>query len=62
MGQQVKTYSKLNFKSRRREIEFERMFKLFVLDPKPSDLTMSRLKFFERKMEGRTRICGKRLG
>jgi len=38
------------------------MLKLFVLDPKPSDLTMSRLKFFERKMEGRTRICGKRLG
>lgn len=62
MGQQLKKNSKLN--SNLVGVEksvFNRLKKLFFLDPKPSDLTMDRLKFFEKKMEGRTRTCGKRL-
>ncbi len=63
MGQQLKKNSKLNmYKIVGAEKSFfKRLIKLFFLDPKPSDLTMNRLKFFEKKMEDRTRTCGKRL-
>jgi len=51
MGQQVNIKSKLNKKVGVEKSKFNRLYKFFILDPKPGDLTMNRLKLFEKIME-----------
>jgi len=46
-----------------KKLSIKSAFKLYELDPKPEDLTMSRLKiFYKKSLEGRTRVCGKKTG
>ena len=44
MGQRVTIMSKVKWKRSRRETESEQGVKFIVVDPKPSDLSMARLK------------------
>ena len=44
MGQRVNGVGELNRKGRRRETESEEGDKSAILDPKPSDLSMTRVK------------------
>jgi hypothetical protein len=62
MGQQLNIKSKLKKKVGVEKSKFKRLYKFFILDPKPGDLIMNRLKLFEKIMEDWTRVCGKRLG
>lgn len=64
MGVQVILYGKVNISKIGAEAKasFKRAFKSYIIDPKTGDLTMNRLKYFEKNMEGRTGVCCNTLG